>query len=177
MTKEELFIEALKSNINPADSDFPTVLPAVVIEVGETFCKVKLTHNDLEIEEVRYSATEDNNTGFVLVPAGKSKVLVSSISGDENNLHLLAIDEIEKVKLKIKEEQLTIDKSGFDLTLDGGKIQLKNSNSNLKELLNTMIDMITQLTVSTGVGPSGTPLPPTIKKANELKNNVKSLFK
>ncbi len=177
MTKEEQFMEALRGNIKGRDDAFPSIIQAVVTEAGETFCKVKLTDNDLEIEEVLYTATEDNTNGFILIPKEGTNVLIGTIGGDENSLYLVAMDEVQKVHLVIEEEILTIDKEGFNIELSSGKITVKNSASDLKQLLTDIADMVKQITVSTAVGASGTPLPPTITKADGIKDSINELFK
>ncbi len=176
MTKEEQFIAALKGNITNEGDGFPSVVQAVVVEAGDTFCKVKLTDSDLELEEVMYSATKENENGFILIPKENTNVLISTIGGDENSLYIVAMDEVQKVKLVIEEETLTIDKDGFNMELSSGKVTVKNSTSDLKQLLTDMVDMVMQLTVSTAVGASGTPLPPTITTANDIKNSINGLF-
>ncbi|MCP4123686.1 MAG: hypothetical protein GY751_18205 [Bacteroidetes bacterium] len=175
MTKEEQFIEALKSNVKEGN-EFPSIIQAVVVEAGDTFCKVKLTDNDLELEEVMYSATEENENGFILIPKENTNVLIGTIGGDENSLYILAMDEVQKVKLVIEGETLIIDKDGFNMELSNGKVTVKNSTSDLKQLLTDMVDMVMQLRVSTAVGASGTPLPPTITQANGIKNSINGLF-
>ncbi len=177
MTKEEQFIEALKGNIKNEGDSFPSIVQAVVIEANDTFCKVKLTDNDLELEEVMCSATEENANGFILIPKENTNVLIGTIGGDENSLYVVAMDEVQKVKLVIDGETLIIDKDGFNLELSSGKITIKNSISDLKQLLTDVVDMVIQLTVSTAVGASGTPLPPTITQANGIKNSINKLFK
>ncbi len=176
MTKEEQFIAALRGNIKSEGDGFPSVVQAVVVEAGDTFCKVKLTDNDLELEEVMFSATEENTNGFILIPRQETNVLIGTIGGDENSLYVVAMDEVQKVKLVIEGETLIIDKDGFNMELSNGKVTVKNSTSDLKQLLTDVVDMVMQLTVSTAVGESGTPLPPTITQANDFKNSINGLF-
>ncbi len=176
MTKEEQFIEALKSNVKEKSDAFPSEVQGIVVEAGDTFCKVKLTDNDLELEEVMYSATEENANGFILILKQDTNVLIGTIGGDENSLYIVAMDEVQKVKLVIEGEILTIDKDGFNMELSSGKVTVKNSTWDLKQPLTDMVDMVMQLTVSTAVGASGTPLPPTITQANGIKNSINGLF-
>ncbi len=172
MTKEEQFIEALKSNVKETGNGFPSIIQAVVLEAGDTFCKVRLTSNDLELEEVMYSATQENTNGFILIPKENTNVLIGTIGGDENSLYVVAMDEVQKVKLVIEAETLTIDKDGFNMELSSGKVAVKNSSSDLKQLLTGIVDMVMQLTVSTATGASCAPLPPTITTANGIKSSI-----
>lgn len=71
--------------------------------------------------------------------------------------------------LKAKQDQVSIE-------LTGNKASLKNSSTGLKAILNDILTAIKTLTVSTAVGPSGTPLPPTIQKVTTLEQNVNNLL-
>lgn len=112
MTREEQFIAALKGNISTKDDGFPPVVQAVVVEAGPSFCKVKLTDNDLELQDVMYSATADNKNGFILIPKENTNVLIGTIGGDENSLYIVAMDEVERVKLVMDTTTLVMDKEG-----------------------------------------------------------------
>lgn len=66
------------------------------------------------------------------------------------------------------------DKISFELT--GNKASLKNDSTGLKSILNSLFTAIKSLTVSTGVGPSGTPLPPTIQAITQLEQQANNLL-
>ncbi len=147
MTKEEQFIEALKSNVKEGN-EFPSIIQAVVEEAGDTFCKVKLTDNDLELEEVMYSATEENENGFILIPKENTNVLIGTIGGDENSLYIVAMDEVQKVKLVIENTTLTIDKDGtiFNEGNNGGLViseKVTDEINALKQDINSLKQAIT----------------------------------
>ena len=175
MTKDEILIEAFRGNLK--QDNLPSIIQGVVAEVGENSCKVKLISNDLKLEDVLYTATQGNTNGFFSIPKEGTNVLIAPIGGDENSLYLLAMDEITQVRLVLEDETITIDKEGFKTELSKGKLIFKNENSDLKTLITDLVDMVTQLTLSTAVGPSGTPLPPTISKADEIKQSINGLFK
>lgn len=61
-------------------------------------------------------------------------------------------------------------------TLSGGKASLKNDLTGLKTILKDLLTAIKNLTVSTAVGPSGTPLPPTIQAVTSLEEKVNNLL-
>jgi hypothetical protein len=176
MTKEEEFIEALKSNINVDRKSFPVVFQATVVDVGNNTCKIKTIDNDLELEDVQFSATEGNDNGFILIPKQGTNVLVGLIGDDENSLYLVSIDEIDAVKTTIGDQTFLITENGFELEMSSGKLTLKNNISDLKVILSDIVSMVSQITVSTGVGPSGTPLPPTVAQAQTLNTNINALF-
>ena len=176
MTSEERFLEALKGNVTQPKNTFANVFQATVIEVGSATCKIKVTDNDLELEDVLFTATEENEQGFLLIPENNTNVLVGLIGDDENSLYLVAIDEINQVKIKIGDQTFVIDSNGLNLDMTSGKLTLKNGASDLKDLLLDIVSMVKQITVSTGVGPSGTPLPPTIAQASVLETSINGLF-
>ena len=62
------------------------------------------------------------------------------------------------------------------IELTGNKASLKNDSTGFKTILKDILTAIKTLTVSTGVGPSGTPLPPTIQKITELEQKTDQLF-
>mgnify|MGYP006920888275 FL=1 len=51
-----------------------------------------------------------------------------------------------------------------------------NNSTGMNELMTKIVDAVKTLTVSTAVGPSGTPLPPTIQKTTELEQLLKKFF-
>ncbi|MCP4122650.1 MAG: hypothetical protein GY751_12930 [Bacteroidetes bacterium] len=147
MTKEEEFIKALKSNVKEGNK-FPSIIQAVVVEAGDTFCKVKLTDNDLELEEVMYSATEENENGFILIPKENTNVLIGTIGGGENSLYIVAMDEVQKVKLEIESTTLTIDMDGtvFNAGNNGGLViseKVTDEINALKQEINSLKQAIT----------------------------------
>lgn len=70
---------------------------------------------------------------------------------------------------KVSQDKVTIE-------LTGNKASLKNDSTGLKTLLKDILTAIKTLTVSTGVGPSGTPLPPTIQKITQLEQKTDQLL-
>ena len=78
--------------------------------------------------------------------------------------------------IKMEEETLTISQGEAIIEISGGKLAVINNGTGLNELLTKIVDAIATLTVSTAVGPSGTPLPPTIQKTTELTNLLKQFF-
>ena len=178
MTAEESFIEALRQHIAPQDTH-PAggLLPGQVESVSESTCTVKLAANDLVLEDVRFRATEEATDGWAVIPKKGTNCLVALVGGDVNRPYLVAMDEAEAIQLRMENEELRIDEEGFDLMMKAGKLNARNDGASLKDILQKTIEMIEGLTLSTSTGPSGTPMPPTITKANQVKNSIQSLFK
>ena len=173
MTREERLLDVLKQK----EKTLPAVVQGVVQEVGEQHCSVKLT-SDLILKAVRYKSTEDAVDGVAIIPKVGSNCLIGYIGNDENRVYLISADEITKVDVKIgKSANVTIDKDGVDVKMDKGKLKIENNENSLRTLMEDILDIVSKITVSTGTGPSGTPLPPTINAINQQKNNIKTLFK
>ena len=161
MTNEEILLSALRQNILGDEAErLPALITGVVQSVGDTTCQVKLI-NDLVVTDVRYRATEEADKGWAVVPVVGTNCLISTIGGDLNRPYLVAMDQV----------------SCFDLMMEDGKLRLANSEASIRGILEEIIQLIEQLTVSTGTGPSGTPLPPTLQGASDLKNTIQQLFK
>lgn len=143
MTPEERFLEALKSNVGKSKGTFSNVFQATVVTVGTSTCKVKTTDNDLELEDVLFTATEENENGFILVPKKNTNVLVGLIGDDENSLYLVAIDELDQVKIKTGDTELIIDSNGVIINggNNGGLIIIQS----LVTAMNGLIGEVNQL--------------------------------
>lgn len=75
-----------------------------------------------------------------------------------------------------KADSWKVEQNGVAIELTGNKASLKNDSTGLKTILNDLLMAIKTLTVSTAVGPSGTPLPPTIQKVTALEQKVSNLL-
>lgn len=91
---------------------------------------------------------------------------------DENT----EVRQFGKSILTLKDSSSKIENDQVSIELAGNKASLKNSSTGLKAILNDILTAIKTLTVSTAVGPSGTPLPPTIQKVTTLEQNVNNLL-
>jgi phage baseplate assembly protein gpV len=75
-----------------------------------------------------------------------------------------------------KADSWKVEQGGISVELTGNKASLKNDSTGLKTILNDILSAIKTLTVSTGVGPSGTPLPPTIQQITALEQKTEQLL-
>lgn len=64
-----------------------------------------------------------------------------------------------------------------ECTISDNKLQFKNSSADFKTLLKDILNTIKNITVSTPMGASGTPLPPTITSVMQLEKTVDNLLK
>ena len=143
---------------------------ALVTSVDTDTCTVKLS-TGLEIPDVRLkSIVDDSGDYFVIKPSINSNVWLLPLNDSIEELIVIKYDKIQSFEVK---------SNGLIFLIDGtdGKISIKNDTTNLLDVFQDFKDLISQLTVSTGVGPSGTPLPPTILSLNSVETKFKSLLK
>lgn len=121
------------------------------IDKAKSLCVVRVLQNEaLVLEDVSLRAVDDEQVnGFILYPVVGSAVLVSKIEG-QNNYYLEMVSEVEKVRIESK------------------------SGESIKAILEDLLDAITQLTVTTGVGPSGTPI--NALDFTNIKTRINQLF-
>jgi hypothetical protein len=99
--------------------------------------------------DVRKCAAAGINKGVIITPVVNSSVIVSRI-GEADELFVEMFSEVEKVTLS--------DDNGFECVIENGIISVKNKSYSLRHAFDDIIAAIEKLTVTTGVGPSGTPI-------------------
>jgi hypothetical protein len=146
-----------------------TLFYAEVTAVDGDFCTI--IYADLELEEVRLNATgADVTDKLIITPKVGTMALVGSLSGDLRELVVLKVNEPELI---------TYTYGGLEVVIDStdSKISIKNSDLSLVDLFSSIMDIFTNLTVSTPNGPSGTPLPPTIQAIQQFNLDMQKLLK
>lgn len=121
------------------------------IDKSKSLCVVRVLQNEaLVLEDVSLRAIDDAQAnGFILYPVIGSAVLVSKIEG-QDNYYLEMVSEVEKVRIESK------------------------SGESIKVILDDLLDAIAQLTVTTGMGPSGTPI--NALDFTNIKTRINQLF-
>lgn len=95
-----------------------------------------------------YAIENADLKGFVLIPKKGSGVIVSRI-GAGSRLYVEMTSEIDRVICTTGDTEFTITEKGFKLV---------RGDFGLLQTLSDLCDAIAQLTVTTGVGPSGVPI-------------------
>ena len=150
------------------------------VNEGSRTCTVVM--EDIPYENVLLYAVENTELkGQVLIPRIGSTVLVERIANDRYFVVMFSeIDKVlltigEKTKAEISEENISIqtgDKTTVTVDAQNCLLQVGESmvkatekgltfvkgGAGLKKTLEELIDAITKLTVTTGVGPSGVPV-------------------
>lgn len=86
------------------------------------------------------------------------------------------IRQFGKTIVTAKDDSWKVSQDKISIEFTGNKASLKNDSTGLKTILKDLFTAIKTLTVSTGVGPSGTPLPPTIQKVTQLEQKTDQLL-
>ncbi len=160
-------IKRLIQEIAGTSSNLPFTAKVKSVE-GDT-CTVKLS-DSLSIPLVRLKATEGINQGLLLSPKVGSKVTLLSSSGELDDLTVIKVDEIDKIQYQQDDLNVLIDSTDK-------KVCIKNEQVSLLDLMQSLSDIIKNIKVSTGVGPSGTPLPDTIGQLEQFEIQFKQLLK
>ena len=124
--------------------------------------------------QVRKRAAVDGKKGILVTPVKESSVLVGRI-GDSDYLYMAMCSEIESVKVTLNDQTITLDKDGLSMDMGKGKYEIKNTQESLKKLLDDLNNAIIALTVTTGTGPSGTPI--NIVSFKQIQQRIPNLFK
>ncbi len=112
-----------------------------------------------------YALEDGSLKGAVVIPGRDSGVLVSRIAGG-NRFYVSMFSVIDKITVTIGEKQIaTFCANGFEIKTDQSALGvtsegliLKRGGAGLKKTLGDLCDALARLTVTTGVGPSGTPI-------------------
>ena len=145
-------------------------LQATVTKVQTETCSVKLD-TGLELDDIRLKAAINSGTDFLMLrPKVGSKVLLLSMTGTLEDLAIIKIDQVKNIELK---------QGGMEILADAadGKVKIKNSGADFKEILDDLSALLKGFKVFTPSGPSGTPLPPVLAKINAFETKYKKLFK
>lgn len=115
---------------------------AQVVSIQGDTCTVRV--DDLDLPDVRLTPTTTvRDDKQLLTPAIDSFILVGSLSGDLNNLCVLAADTLASAKLTIGDISVFIDKEG--VVLNGGELGGLVKLEELIKKLNTLESQLNQL--------------------------------
>lgn len=158
--------EAIRRKLKEMFAGDDQVFPATIKEVNEDefTCSV-LFDDELEYTDVRLrSVIDPGKQGFCFIPKVGSMVMVGRIANSEQ-LYVALFSEVDKVLLTSGSLELTIDQDKVELKKGDAILKqteagftMIRSGEGLKKVLEDLITAITQLTVPTGVGPSGVPI-------------------
>lgn len=136
---------------------------------------VSFEHLGMEAECEVLQPTTGKNTVFRL-PCVGTQVVCSLEAGKNFALGAVFSDE-EPVPQDADPDGYRAEIAGVTVDFTDGKAGLKNGSTDFKTILNDILNTIRNITVSTSMGPSGTPLPPTLQAIEQLSEKVDNLFK
>lgn len=119
------------------------------------------------------STTGDNN--IFLLPSVGTQVAVSLEDNSYIVLGAIYSDQ-EQVPADADPKGMYLQIGGVIFTIKENKVILKNNFTSLEAVLQAILKVIENLTVATNMGPSGTPLPPTIQAIQQCKQTLSKLF-
>lgn len=169
----ELIRKVMRKNMPVMAS---TGIACNIDENGRT-CDIRID-DDIMLFNCRLNAIADSyESNVLIIPKDGSMVAYVIIENQDTNVMVVGYSEIDKVVVKtsggtsvsVEENAIRIDGG------DGGKISVFNKSQNLHSILSDLIDEITKLTVTTSVGPSGTPV--NIAQFTIIKNKLSQLMK
>ena len=142
-------------------------IPVEITAVSDQDCSVKFGETVLTNVRLFSQATDAGN---ILMKPKVGSMATILVDPDYRDPQIIQCDNI--TSFKFVENGLNIE---FDS--ETKKIDIKNDQVGLKDLMQAVADIVKQLTVATPAGPSGTPLPPTITQVNQFETNFKKLLK
>lgn len=163
MRKEEELKRKLTRRLKEAATDSCFWATVKEVNVSERTCTV--SDGVVDYEEVLLYSVIQNEKGLCVFPSKNSKVIVSRVAGSDT-LFVEMFSKIDQVSI-------TIEDSEFDFCKDGYSIN--RSSSGLKKTLEKLCDAICKLTVTTAMGPSGTPI--NAAEFTAIKMDLKNYLK
>lgn len=144
------------------------------------YTKTHITKDGVSCEE--YFCEDDDVTKYNVDINKEGFIAKSAIRGDEVQFTHIITDEEYRIEFKdiifSLKERLAVLQQGEDtkIELREGKVAIINSGTGMNDILSLLVDTIEKLTVATSMGPSGTPLPPTIQATTQLKQKLNQFF-
>jgi hypothetical protein len=118
-------------------------------------------------DDVQLQAITGAQTGFLIIPKPGSIVLVSCINNAPEQTYISSCSDIQAIIIRSSALNVNFDVAGGTATIQNQNTELSvtaagykinRGGDGLKKTLSDIIDAITQLTVTTGTGPSGVPI-------------------
>jgi hypothetical protein len=144
------------------------------------YTKAHITKDGVSCEE--YFCEDDDVTKYNVDINKEGFIAKSAIKDDKVQFTHTITDEEYKIEFKdiifTLKEKLAVLQQGEDtkIELREGKVAIINSGTGMNDILSLLVDTIEKLTVATSMGPSGTPLPPTIQATTQLKQKLNQFF-
>lgn len=166
-------IAGMVGNLAKQHQNVP-IYHAKVLSVNEKNATCDVLYNNIEFKNVRLNAIITESTKrLLIVPAVGSMVLMMDLSKDLREFCIIKYSVVDKllfsngtVQVNVDENvsvinetsKLLIESKGITINAGSGKVSIGNQSNSLLSILSDLIMEISQITVPTGVGPSGFPV-------------------
>lgn len=163
MRKDEYLRRLFNERLSKATSDLS--FWAVVKSVDEEKRTCVVADDIVHYEDVLLYSIEKKDKGIFIFPKIDSSVIVSRVAGS-SVLYVSIFSVIDKLEIDIEETIYKMDAEGH---------VLEKGSSGLKKTLSELCDAIGRLTVTTSMGPSGTPINAT--EFSTIKSDLNNYLK
>lgn len=157
-------------------TSFDSIIAGAKDVENENISQIKLSKEESSFE-ASYGDDEKKTVKSVVTEDG---VISKIVLGETEFNYSVSKDKFElsifDCNIQAQDGSLTLSSGDAQLEIKGGKISFVNGGTGINEMMNTIIDIINTLAVSTPAGPSGNPLPPTLQKVKKLEELVKEFF-
>lgn len=136
---------------------------------------VHFAHLSTSAECSVLQATTGANAMFVLPSVGTQ--VVCWIESGKNIALGSIFSTDDKVPTNASAEGLYAQIGKMIFNVSDDKMAIENQSTSLRKLFEALLKIVSELTVSTANGPSGTPLPPTVQAIEQAKQTISTLFK
>lgn len=145
------------------------VFTARVIGVSDTDCSIEV--GGITLSQVKLYSIAAAGTYLVKPKTGSTVTVLDVSRGSKRDLCVVKVDEPECIR---------ISSNGFvvDFDCEAGKFEIKNNGASLKELFETLINIIKLLKVTVpGIGLSAVPFADTQTSLSQLGVKINQLLK
>ena len=145
---------------------FPVMTGVVVadsVDLEAMTCDVTLS-SGVVAGGVLLNGITESTLGVIPIPTDGSLVWVAALDGASKygvvrcSSVLKVLVAIGDVTGEVSDGKVYWKQGAGELTMQGGKISVKNGSTDLKTVLNNILSHVQAITVPTGVGPSGVPI-------------------
>lgn len=174
-----MIAQAIRTLSKTDDEVYSLVGKVKALDESARTCDVEPLNGDAEIFDVRLQAEQGGDFGAVLFPRVGSWVIVTFLG--KSDAYVAATSEVEKVILKIENQQVEFSASG--LKMNSASAGLTEQVEKLLDTLDALTDTLMQFQLATNVGPTVAVMPHVIQKITQskadfagVKAKLKTLF-
>ncbi|WP_080058289.1 hypothetical protein [Spirosoma aerolatum] len=192
----------IRESIRNLAPDVPIqVWPAIVKSIQGTNCTVDILGTDLEdVTDVNLRADDEATEGVLLIPRVGSFVYVGAVNNSVDSLYVCMVSEVDSVQVKMGNTVVTVDQDQVhavrdscelllstlatlkqgqtEVTLDSGKVSIKNAGVSLKDVFSDLISLLQnfQVVCATAGAPSASVFPATLALITSLNAKINQLL-